>query len=436
MIISFEFRNHRSYREAQTFSMERPDAYKYAQDSIEVSGGEIFSRVAVLYGANASGKSAFIDALSFLRDKAIGGSKERNLLRPQKGWNPFRLQKEWKNSSSEYSLAFVAEDKRKYQYDLHYDTQGVNFESLLVWNSQKPAMLFERGRGDDGETYYNFGGSFTSKNIRNAIKNETKISDITTLLSILKQFDEIVTKPVYDFFEKDLMFYDSDLYYISDPTKRLIRDETLLDVLNTLLPAVDFGISGLKIVEPDDQSIQMLLERNIYSNRDEVVHNSSSLQFKHGGVDAEAEFGRRDESKGTVATLLFLIFMYDALRRGATLVVDELDSSLHPILVSKLVEVFNSKKSNPHGAQLIFTTHDISLIENYEDGEVLDRDQIWFTEKEKSGSSRIYSLLDLDDLPREGSNIGLKYIHGRYGATPNISLFDKIVQLNLDDRDS
>lgn len=431
MIISFSFKNHRSYQEEQEFSMERPNNFCYHQDSITSKAvANDISSVATIYGANASGKSGFIDALKFLHNVAIDSKTP---------WRPFMLYDPWITTNSEYSLVFVTKNQTKYQYDLVCGARGIIYEALQVWESQKPSNLFERSSNNGETPNFKFGSKFTSKNIREAIVNEANLDHYTTLLSFLKRLGERITSPAYEFFDSSIVFCNAEHYaeFYDDIQRRAKDDKELLQSINQLLPAVDLGINEIGVYKPDGEFAKKMVKQGMFKSEEDVTRAFTTILFTHNGSIGSARFESKDESRGTIAATVFIVLMQNALKTGSTLVIDELDSSLHPILVAKLVEIFNSNKTNPRGAQLIFTTHDISLIENYEDGEVLDRDQIWFTEKDQKGRSRLYPLLSIkEDVPRSGSNIGLRYIHGRYGATPNVSLFEKVLQLNREDPDN
>lgn len=345
----------------------------------------------------------------------------------------------WITTNSEYSLVFVTKNQTKYQYDLVCGARGIIYEALQVWESQKPSNLFERSSNNGETPNFKFGSKFTSKNIREAIVNEANLDHYTTLLSFLKRLGERITSPAYEFFDSSIVFCNAEHYaeFYDDIQRRAKDDKELLQSINQLLPAVDLGINEIGVYKPDGEFAKKMVKQGMFKSEEDVTRAFTTILFTHNGSIGSARFESKDESRGTIAATVFIVLMQNALKTGSTLVIDELDSSLHPILVAKLVEIFNSNKTNPRGAQLIFTTHDISLIENYEDGEVLDRDQIWFTEKDQKGRSRLYPLLSIkEDVPRSGSNIGLRYIHGRYGATPNVSLFEKVLQLNREDPDN
>jgi AAA15 family ATPase/GTPase len=141
--------------------------------------------------------------------------------------------------------------------------------------------------------------------------------------------------------------------------------------------------------------------------------------LSHRGVGEDVEFDAADESLGTLVWFGLAGPVIDALVHGSVLLVDEIESSLHPLIVARLVEMFQDAESNPRGAQLIFNTHEASLLGDSGGDRVLGRDQVWFTEKSHDGATRLYPLADLS--PRGDEAIGRRYLAGRYGATPIVS---------------
>lgn len=426
MLISFEFGNYYSYKEEQFFSMERDAGIKLYKSSIATKPHNTpLSCVSAIYGANASGKTGFIKALHFVYQLV---TKQPAIF------VPFVLDDDSKKNDAFFSILLIAKDNKKYQYDIRCGLHGIKYESLHIFNSQKPSKIYERFT-KLSKTEISFGKKFTSKNIKEILKSETVIDEKTLLLSYLGNLNEEVTLPVYDFFDKGLLFSHSNTYmrnYNTVIRHRPEADEEFARVLNKVLQAADLGISGVRTISPTPLDIERLAKIDPrVKNSPDFVRNNTQLVFEHYGMKNGDFLNQNQESDGTIAMIVFTSMFYDALKDGLVCVVDEIDSSLHPILVAKMIEIFNSKETNPNGAQLIFTTHDISLIENYEDGEILDRDQIWFAEKNRLGESRLYPLTSIKEIPRQGTNIGLKYIHGRYGATPNVSIFEKLQEINF-----
>ena len=151
------------------------------------------------------------------------------------------------------------------------------------------------------------------------------------------------------------------------------------------------------------------------------------LMFGHVVNGKRINFGAEKESRGTLAAAHLFVQLCPILEMGATLLVDELDCSLHPMLVKEIVEVFNNADTNPFDAQLIFTTHDISLLDRTIYGEdVLGRDEVWFVEKNQNGISRLYPLSSIKRTTRKEDNLYRKYVEGRYSAIPKTSIASQV----------
>lgn len=171
-----------------------------------------------------------------------------------------------------------------------------------------------------------------------------------------------------------------------------------------LLQIADLGILDLKVVVEKGRK-----ERGMVNPRIKLLHQSSC---------AESWLDLQEESQGTQTLFRMAAPIFESLLKGRVLLVDELESSLHPLLGLEIVRLFNSPKSNPNNAQLIFTTHDTNLLGNTVGDPPLRRDQIWFTEKDKEGATRVYPLTDYK--PRKEENLERGYLQGRYGAIPFI----------------
>jgi AAA15 family ATPase/GTPase len=196
-----------------------------------------------------------------------------------------------------------------------------------------------------------------------------------------------------------------------------------------MLHAADLGITDAKtqrippeLAERAQKAIAALNSSESGEEPFSVELQKDSLMriiLSHEGVNDSVDFEVSEESLGTLVWLGLIGPVLDALANGAVLLADELESSLHPSLVAQLVLIFQSPTSNPNGAQLIFNSHETSLLGNSVDERVLGRDQVWFTEKLHDGRTRLYPLTDL--APRPAEAISKRYLTGRYGAVPIIS---------------
>jgi AAA15 family ATPase/GTPase len=152
---------------------------------------------------------------------------------------------------------------------------------------------------------------------------------------------------------------------------------------------------------------------------DEPTFEEIGVRLLHEGVAGPVELEPVDESLGTRVWFGIIGPVVSALASGSVFLADEIDASLHPALVTHLIRLFRDEATNPNRAQIIFNSHDATLLPDTKDDRLLGRDQIWFTEKSSDGSTRLYPLTDLE--PRKQEAVGKRYLAGRYGATPILS---------------
>ena len=207
----------------------------------------------------------------------------------------------------------------------------------------------------------------------------------------------------------------------------MLGDDNSRNQVMALLRAADIGVTGAKKTALDpvmrermQRVVRILAGQEGESDGTEEgpAFDELGVHLIHDGAGGEVEFDADDESLGTLVWFGLIGPIIDSLRNGSVFLADELDASLHPALVSQLVRLYQHQASNPRRAQLIFNSHDTTLLGD-SGTRPLGRDQVWFTEKLIDGSTRLYPLTDLD--PRKQEAIGRRYLDGRYGATPILS---------------
>jgi AAA15 family ATPase/GTPase len=382
---------------------------------------------AVIYGANASGKSKFMEALLFMRSFAISSSRES-----QKGdeieVHPFKLNVETENEPSEFEVIFTYNNVM-YRYGFEANKEVVVSEWLYYRPKTKEVELFFRD-------YQNF--DIHSRNFnKGAIGvKEGLVRDNALLLSLAAQLNDATSIQVIEWFKKLKIISglreEGYKGYTMSKTKDPLHKQKMLE----LLKAADLGIQDIKLemldidALPKDMSKEMR-DRLIRESKEENAEIFSDIITTHKKYNNDKQFVENinfsmddDESSGTQKFFALTGPVLDVLENGYTLVVDELDSKLHPNLICKLVSLFNSKELNPNNAQLIFNTHDTNLLSSG----LFRRDQIWFTEKNKFGEARIYSLADFKtDEVRKTEPFEDNYIRGKYGAIPFLDTFEDLI---------
>ena len=422
MLVEFRVENHRSLRDEQVLTMEAGRVGDEPDKRPRQLPGhpEALLPVAVLYGANASGKSNVLAALAFMRNAVLASHRSWS---PEDGVprNPFAWGAK-RNEPSFYEVTLLVEEVR-YQYGFVASNECFLEEWLYAWPNGKKQVWFER----DSSTF-KFGEN---------LKGENKIiEDVTRpnalFLSAAVQHRHIQLQPIFSWFRQiqtrnmpspvHMRFQrPSDFLVLA----RLLNEsslesqqpalfpkdttnERLIQRFRTLLRSADLGIVDLRAEKSDS---------------DEGPRFPGLPQFylKHQRDSEDTWLPLEEESRGTQTLFRLALPMLQAIEDGGTLLVDELDASLHPILAQEVVRQFNDPVTNPHNAQLLFTTHDTNLLGTILGEPALRRDQVWLTEKGNDGATVLYPLTDYK--PRKAENLERGYLQGRYGAIPFLGDF-------------
>jgi hypothetical protein len=442
MLIDFSFSNFKSYRDEQHFSMRRPlSAQKHEEKDW---GRKDISTIAGIYGGNAAGKSALIDAMRFVTDFIAEGLNPSFGLDEQR--RPFMLDPLSRERPSDFLVDFLGTDDKRYLYELSVQSDCVVYESLRMYNGSRTTRIFERERDDAGAYAYRYGRAFAGA--KKPYEQMTRPD--APFIAVLYAVNLPVVKPAYEFLCKRIGFYKANLYQceLENLRQELRRGSPTAKALATLMASSDLGISVVQRRDPldelqrlsqvagapgeggyEDLASGMLTLSNPDLTREDRRKRAKDIAkvppepryefaFTQMGVDGcEETFDESEESTGTLTVLAFFSLALRLLSRRSVGFVDEIDASLHPTYVQELVALFNDPRTNPHQSQLIFTTHDVSLITRTgADVRVLDQDQIWLVEKSRDGVSSLYPVTSI--ASRWDENFGRNYMHGVYGAYP------------------
>lgn len=435
MLIQFSVANFRTFKEKVTLSFIASNYDKETRENENVILNERYNlrilKSAVIYGANASGKSKFIDAIKFMRNFSVTSSKET-----QKGdeipVEAFRLSNESENEPSEFEVIFIYKNIY-YRYGFEVDQKQVISEWLYYKPRTKEIELFYRDLQKFETHERRFAKGFT-------VIKEDLVRNNALLLSVAAQFNDSISLNVIEWFKSLGVISGLKEEGYTGYTVSRSQDRTEKTKILDLLKAADLEIVDVEIQKVDINELpknmpkevkEMILEK---SRDDDTQFFSDVLttrkKYDHKGRNiGTANFSMNDdESSGTKKFFAFTGPILDVIENGYTLIVDELDSKLHPNLVCKIVSIFNSKELNPNNAQLLFNTHDTNLLSSG----LFRRDQIWFTEKGKIGDAKLYSLGDFkSDEVRKGEPFEENYIRGKYGAVPFLGTFDKFIHQDL-----
>lgn len=431
MIISFSVKNFLSFKEEQLFQMTaapiREKFESFAENKFVYDGKMELLKSAVLYGANASGKSNFIRSLNFLRNFILTSANlnpERNITQI-----PFFLNTKTRTAPSEFEITFLC-GSNIFRYGFIISKEAV-LEEWLYRKEKRETMVFDRD--EKGITIPR------KYEILNELKIKNMVRPNALLLSVAAQFNDKTAIDLMKWFSNlnVISGLNDELYSLF--TIKLLEKPKAKDIIIALLKTADPGIEDLNIIDKEDDNISFVIKKpetnlqEIIKGRMLILNSIKPVLNDAGEIETHVEYPFEDfEAEGTKKFFHMLGPIMDTLENGKILVIDELETKLHPLLTRKIVKLFNSNRTNPHNAQLIFATHDINLL----DAKIFRRDQIWFTEKMGDGSTRLFSLLDFKKgkTPRNDEKISKNYAYGKYGAVPYTGdldiLFEEYVKYN------
>lgn len=414
MLIEFRVKNFRSLRDEQVLSLVASKD-KSLQDTHTLSTGvnavPNLLRSAVVYGANASGKSNLLKALQYMRGVVV---ESATVIQPGQpyGVQPFRLDPESAAQPSEFEATFLLAGVR-YQYGFSMNTKRILSEHLLVYKAFKPQRWFERYLDSEtGKDVYEFSSSF--KGQKTVWEGATRPNSL--FLSMAVQLNSEVLRPVFDWFTNQLVIVNEINRLNPQVSIQKLQQTENRKAICNFLAAADISIADIDVVtrKVPGQALHFDLAAGKTEVRSEEMEEHQ-LRFHHVTEKGDAVFEIGDESSGT-RNLLFLSGpVLEILTKDITLVIDELDTSLHTLLVRELVRLFHTPEINTGGAQLVFSTHDTSLLDA---PDLFRRDQIWLVEKDRDQASQLVALAEFS--PRKNEALERGYLMGRYGGVPFI----------------
>ena len=406
MLVQFTVDNFRSIKDTATLSMVSGSEN---EKNVFVARNQRLLRSAVIYGANASGKSNVLRALAFMRSLVLNEPKivQSTDVLPHE---PFRLSTETARASSTFEVVFIA-DETKYRYGFEADATMVYAEWLYEDSQGREARLFQR---DTEEAVLSVNRS------RFPEGRGLKVLDNSLFLWRCDQNGGEKSQRVLRWFRNiNLLSGMNTSGYLRYTVEQMEHLEFRDRIMN-LVRVADLGIEEIAVEKKqvtEDEIGRMNLPESV---RDRITLRTShsvydALNNKVGTVKFELGV---DESEGTKKYFSLSAPIMDTIRRGRILLIDELDASLHPMLVANLVALFNHPEVNTGNAQLIFVTHDTNLLNQ----SLFHKSQIWFTEKDEQGGTHLTSLVEFKGIRKE-DNIEKHYIQGKYGAIPYLGDF-------------
>lgn len=395
MLCQFTVKNFKSIRDAVTFDMQATAISEHEDRIIKDKDEELYLPVSAVYGPNGGGKSNVLEALHSLVTKvlrplyATSNNEEIAIKMKKLVIEPFAFDEETRNKPTEFELFFRTK-MAEYRYELTVKREIIEYERLdrIKLDTGRKSALFER---DEDE--------ITLKGAFARLKTSDELSDTLPLLSYLGityRKNEVV-QDVLDWFDEEINFLN-----YGNPMQELrmavSKSEDVKKLMLQMIQEMDLDIVDFRVEEKENDRIEVFT--------------------KHIIDEYEAELNLFDESSGTKKLFGLLPFIAKSLLKGTTLVIDELDAKIHPVLLKYLIMTFSDMEKNKKGAQLIFTSHDLSTMNS----EVFRRDEIWFVAKGNRQNSKLYSLVEFKNKKgesvRKDAKFDKQYLEGKYGADP------------------
>jgi AAA domain, putative AbiEii toxin, Type IV TA system len=416
VLLRFRATNYASLKDEQELSLIALDDHPDLATSVVPLGRERVLPAAGIFGPNASGKSNLIKAIGFARSVVVESHQYWLPEEPIPRW-PFRLDKDSRFAPSMFVVEFVHEDVR-YEYGFRLDDAAIQEEWLYYWPKGKRSTLFERSN-----MTIDFGPSLIGQKAKIAeLMRENSLflsaaaaNNHAQLRSVAAWFSSWRRASTGDFFPPPIRPLD-------DETMTVLRyaDTGVIGAAMVDRPAEDVGLGGPRRyrrrqaanaadTDPADTISPEDVPPKRYA-RLELVHQAAT---DSGGEPLPWQW----ESSGTQTWLRLSQAATSSLRRGSLLAIDDLGCDLHPLLTAQLVGLFQDTRTNPRGAQLIFTGHDVNLLGRHVEHR-LRRDQVWLTAKGPSGATKLYPLTEYGRVRDGLDDVEGRYLQGRYGAVP------------------
>lgn len=414
MIIEFSVSNFRSIYDKVTLSMvaAKLTGKENTQDNIfEVERYKNLPllKTAAIYGANAAGKSNLLKGISFFKEFLLNSTDLK--LGANINIIPFKLFEKAKDEPLTFEMDFIAVDGIRYIYGFSITESEVTEERLVSFSTNKPTEIFVRKKRDPIKF------SSILKGHKKILEEQLQNNHLFLTKAANSNFEQLI--PVY------LYFKDTLKIYLENTSKSLHTNLHSVDNLKFQAKVVEL----LKIADTGISSMSVKSSKVIITENRNVDFNELFQTFVgHFTTDIEIQkpilWELSNESDGTIKLFNFAAPIFVAIENGSVLIIDELNNSWHPLITEYIINLFNNKETNPKNAQLIFTTHDSSLLSK----NLFRRDQMWFFEKDKRGMSKLFSLTDFD---KKGVRWNIPfdkwYLSGRFGAIPNIQKFNSTV---------
>jgi AAA15 family ATPase/GTPase len=415
MLIEFRVTNFRSFRDAQVFSLAAGAATEYAETNTFHSGLRGFGpflRSAAIYGPNAAGKTNLLRAVQFMQQLVLTSAAIPSSA--QTAYTPYKLSSNTRQAPSEFQITFAEKDVR-YEYGFALTRDRVEKEWLIEYAHSRGRTMFHRNYNQHTKTY-DWKYSPFLKGQRALWSDATRPDAL--FLSTAIQLNNTQLLPVFEWFQKRLVVIAGVVTMNPTLTVNLLEQPDGKKRLLPFLQEADLGIADLSIQREGVPAGGMIFGGSpdilLHQRAGQTSPDLVKVTMSHWDDEQKEMVGIdfADESSGTRLLFRTAGAWLNVIENGEVLLFDEIDTSLHPLLTRFLIQKFHSHDTNKRNAQLVFSTHNTSLLSQ----DLLRRDQIWFVEKDIKGASKLYPLTDFS--PRNDEALERGYMRGRYGALP------------------
>jgi len=432
MLIEFTVGNYRSFKMPVTFSLLASSLTEYKDTHVFAAHKLNLLKSAIIYGANASGKSSFFKAISFMKNFIFNSAKETQITEKIDVQN-FKLSTETENKPALFEIIFLV-DQMRYRYGFQVTEEKVTAEWLFHVPTTKEARLFIREQNN----------IVVGPNFKEGKGLEARTRDNALFLSVAAQFNGEISLKILSWFNKLTIISGLDDRRYMGVTLSMIKDSEFKQWALKFLGIADIEILDIDVEfqETDAEYLENLLKdvqkilrgQKIPKNKIKRIDGFSAktVHQKYDSKNRKKSYERfeiaENESEGTKKLLALSGPIWDTLKNGKILFIDEFEARLHQKLTLSLVKLFNSSKSNLKDAQFVLATHDTNLLRN----DLFRRDQIWFINKDQYGVSDLYSLAEYKEsnkITRKDTAYGKNYLAGRYGGIPVINDFEGLFEV-------
>jgi AAA15 family ATPase/GTPase len=408
MLINFKFSNFRLFKDETNLQLKAFDKENEKRLSKHFPDHELYlNRLALIYGANASGKSTLTYAITTMQSIVRDSFTTPKLISNKTFYTPYRFQEGYDKSDINFNVELILDDEY-YSYGFVFNSTKITKEYLYKGKNKK--SFFKRTANNKVEASKDFKNGWEFDSCTKLLQKDSLFLTAGERLGC-KQF-----KPVFDWFNEKLIIINQDLMpirqvFLWDVNEKIKNEkkegkEDFKLWLNDLIKKADNTVDAIHFHEIDGP-------KYIVKAPDLQERNKVDYTLSYSGVEMESSF----TSTGIWKSILYSKIIFDALINGKTLFIDEIDENWHPLIVRNLIEKFNYNEEN--NAQLIATTHDAAQLKNIYRSS-LKKDEVWFTKKDDTNKAELYSLADFEPDENKKTPYDSDYLYGVFGAIPDI----------------